>query len=203
MGRLSRIAVIALAGLLVAGCAAFQEYVDIARSHTLSKQYQASLDEWTRERTVYSEFSTLAKMVATLKGPEFMEAWQAEYGRVYLVDQSPEAELPLSAAETSPEVAEFFLYVYVPERESIDLSEPDSAWRVVLFDAKGNRYEPREIRELRDPGPLVTEFYPYANPYYGKIYLVKFDGAALGKDPTELPVTLVVTGVIARAELTW
>ena len=187
---------------LFGACGTLNEYVEMARAHTLSKQYLGALDEWTRERTVYSEFSTRAKMVATLKSPEFMKEWLMEYGRIYLVE-STTTEAAHPALTAAADTAEFLLYVYVPERESIDLAKPDSIWKPVLFDAGGNRYEPLEIRELRDASPMITEFYPYANPYYGKIYLLKFDGAALGINPTELPVTLVVTSVIARVELVW
>ncbi len=192
------IAFIGLAG----GCAQLHDYVEMARPRTLSIEYREALDGWTRERTVYSEFSTRAKIVATFKSPEFMEAWLAEYRRVYLVE-SDEKGKTHPALESAKDMAEFLLYVYVPDREAIDLDKPDSAWNVILVDAKGDRYQPLEIRELRDVGPMITEFYPYANPYYGKIYLLKFDGAALGGEPTKLPVKLVVTGVVAQVELTW
>ncbi|MCK9230981.1 MAG: hypothetical protein M0P18_09915 [Syntrophales bacterium] len=188
--------------LVLAGCAVVGDYVDIARPRDFSPEYRAALQEWTRDTTVYSEFSTRAKMAATFRSRTFVDAYLAEYARLYRQD---EQDLPAvrPAAEHAGDTAEFLLYAYVPDREAIDLDQPESVWRVFLVTPGGDRLNPRDIQELRDAGPGITEFYPYVNPAYGKIYLLTFDAAPLREGGTELPVTLVVTGVIARVELQW
>lgn len=187
--------------LSLAGCTTVREYADIARSRDLSPEYRSALAEWTREQTVYSEFATRAKMVATFRSREFMEAYRAEYARVF---QPGDEELPTTrAGESAGDLVEFLLYVYVPDRDAIDLDRRDSAWRAFMFTSGGELLEPVEIRELRNVGPRITEFYPYVNPAYGKIYLLKFDAPPGQTGVTELPVRLVVTGVIARIELLW
>lgn len=188
--------------LVLAGCTTVREYADIARSRDLSPDYRATLEEWTREQTVYSEFATRAKMAATFRSREFLDAYLAEYKRLYQPDE-PDLSATRRAMESDGAPAEFLLYVYVPDRDAIDLDRHDSAWKAFLLTPGDERFEPIEIRELRDAGPRITEFYPYVNPAYGKIYLLKFDAALTGTGGTELPVRLVVTGVIARVELVW
>lgn len=185
--------------LVLAGCTVVREYADIARTRDLAPQYRAALEEWTREQTVYSEFATRAKMAATFRSREFVDAYLEEYARLYQPDEENLAATR-RAMESAGDPAEFLLYVYVPDRDAIDLDRRDSAWKAFMFTSGGERLEPLEIRELRNAGPRITEFYPYVNPAYGKIYLLKFDAAPGG---TELPVRLVVTGVIARVELLW
>ncbi len=197
------IAVLLATVFLLAGCAVVREYAELFRERSLSAEYMNALDEWTRKKTIYSELETRAKVAATYKSREFMRAWTAEHERIYLVD-SDGSGAPAPAVEATAGTTEFLLYVYAPDRDAIDLARSGSAWKVALIDAGGAAYDPLEIRELQDVGPLVTEFYPYVNPSYGKIYLVKFDGEAAGAaGETELPVTLVITSVLARAELVW
>jgi hypothetical protein len=197
------IAALMSAAFFVAGCAVVKEYAELFRERSLSTEYIDALDEWTRKKTIYSELETRAKVAATFKSREFMKVWTAEYERIYLVD-SDGSDVPAPAVEATAETTEFLLYVYASDRDAIDLARSGSAWKAVLIDAGGARYDPLEIRELQDAGPLVTEFYPYVNPSYGKIYLLKFDGEAAGAaEETKLPVTLVITSVIARAELVW
>lgn len=195
--------ILAMAAFLaVAGCATVGDYADIIRPRALSQEYLQALDSWTREQTVYAEFATRARMVATLRGREFVEASLAEYERIYLVDRE-RRDRPHPAMDGLKDFTEILLYVYMPDRAAIDLDRRDSIWRAFLFSADGTRYEPREIREIRDVTPLVTEFYPYVNPAHGKTYRLSFDAEAAGASETVLPMKLVVTSVVARIELLW
>ncbi|MDD5476474.1 MAG: hypothetical protein PHU03_08195, partial [Syntrophales bacterium] len=142
--------------LVITGCATIGEYAEIMRPQRLSREYLRSLDEWTRGKTVYSEFSTRAKMVSTLRGREFVQSYLEEYGRIYSVESGTD-ERKHPAIEAAAYATEFLLYVYVPDRQTIDLDRSDSVWKAFLLSSDGRRFEPLEIRELRDVSPLVTE----------------------------------------------
>jgi len=69
----------------ISGCGQVKEYIQIARNDTISVQYLDILNKYTREKTLYSEFETSIRIVATLKSSEFTDAYLSEYSRLYLL----------------------------------------------------------------------------------------------------------------------
>ena len=210
------------------GCAHVQEYVDMARSDSLSAEYVEVLNTYTQEKTVYSEFETRIRLVATWKSREFRDAYRSEYARLYdlpasagdemrgiLADSSSTERQGSSLTErqgsssterqgSSSELSEFLFYAYVPDRQSNDFSETDSLWKVFCVQGGGQRVEPLEIREI-ETTPLVTKFFPYVKPY-GKFYSVQFPLESPSKREDGLDQTgptLVVTGIPGKVELKW
>jgi hypothetical protein len=202
------------------GCAHVQEYVDMARSDSLSTAYVEALNTYTQEKTVYSEFETRIRVVATWKSREFRDAYRLEYARLYDLPASAGDEMRGILAGTSSterqgsssterqgassELKEFLFYAYVPDRQSNDFSKADSLWKIFCVNGRGQRMAPLEIREI-ETTPLVTKFFPYVKSY-GKFYSVQFplespskrEGAADQTGPT-----LVVTGIPGKVELKW
>jgi len=202
------------------GCAHVQEYVDMARSDSLSAEYVEALNAYTQEKTVYSEFETRIRVVATWKSRQFRDAYRSEYARLYdlpasagdemrgiLADSSSTERQGTSSTErqgTSSELKEFLFYAYVPDRQSNDFSKVDSLWKIFCVNGRGQRMGPLEIREI-ETTPLVTKFFPYVKPY-GKFYSVQFPLESPrirenGLDQTG--PTLVVTGILGKVELKW
>ncbi len=190
-------ALILLCACLLCGCAALGEYVDIVRPVTLSKDYRRALDKWTREKTAYSEFETRVKIVATWKHREFNDAYWTEYARFYDLSAS-ERRARQDAAHS--DATEFLFYAYTPDREANTFAHYGSIWKIFLIDGKGNRHEPREVREIREVSPLMVHFYPYVQPSYGKAYRLAFSPASVAGTGD---ATLVFTSVLARVELVW
>ena len=57
-----------------------------------------------------------------------------------------------------------------------------------------------EVRRIDPVTPVVTEFFPYGNPYYGIFYRLHFSQQdKIGR--IDGPVRLVFNSVIGRAEL--
>ena len=186
------------------GCAHVQEYVDMARSDSLSTAYVDALNTYTQEKTVYSEFETRIRVVATWKSREFTDAYLSEHARLYDLTTSAREEKRDIVSAASSDFREFLFYAYVPDRESNDFAKARSIWKVFSFHEGGQRMEPLEIREI-ETTPLVTKFFPYVKPY-GKFYSVKFPpGSPLKRKDAadQTGPTLVVTGILGKAELKW
>jgi hypothetical protein len=194
----------------LAGCSYLQGYVDIAKDTGLSGKYLKTLEYWTRTKTVYSQFETQVRLSATLKNRAFNGAYSEEYGRVYALTGDEKKRRELVQADLASGYIEFFVYVYTPEKEINDFDRSNSIWKVFLLDGKGSRIDPFEVRRIDKVTPVMLEFFPYINRYYGVCYTMKFPrlAAAGGQSSEETssleePIKLVFTGVIARLELKW
>jgi len=185
-----------LMGML--GCSQVQEYLEIARDDAVSREYFDTLNRYTRAKTLYSEFETRIRVVATWKNQKFTDAYLAEYARLYLLTGSDRKEREGILSAVSSGFREFLLYAYTPDRESNDLAEADSIWKVFLLAEGGEQTEPIELREI-ESGPLVTKFFPYVKPY-GKCYSIKFPVES--RSDRSGP-TLVFTGVLGKVVLEW
>jgi len=186
------------------GCTYVQEYIEIARGDAVSGKYFDTLNRYTREKTLYSEFETRIRIVATWKSRAFTDAYLSEYARIYLLTSVAREERRNILSGASSDFREFLFYAYVPDRESNDFSKADSIWKIFSTDEGGARVDPVEIRELK-VGPLVTKFFPYVKPY-GKVYSVKFPTVPRsdeGDTIVQNRPTLVFTGVLGKVELKW
>ncbi|MDD5723670.1 MAG: hypothetical protein PHY29_08035 [Syntrophales bacterium] len=186
------------------GCASVQEYVEIARGDAISGEYFDTLNKYTQEKTLYSEFETRIRVVATWKSREFTDAYLSEYAGYYLLTSADRDERRDILSGASSDIREFLFYAYVPDRESNDFSKADSIWKVFSFRKGEKRVDPLEIREI-EAGPLVTKFFPYVKPY-GKFYSVKFPTSPRsgeGGTVAQGGPILVFTGVLGKVDLRW
>ena len=192
-----KLVLVVLCVIMLCGCAAVGEYVDIVRPVALSKDYLNALDTWTRGKTVYSEFETRVKILATWKNRDFNDAYWSEYSKLYdLTTDERQKRQNVSVSD----MTEFLFYAYTPDRDANTFSERGSIWKIYLVDERGNRHEPREVRQIDAVTPLIMKFYPYVKPAYGKAYILKFAPDLMTGKADE---ALVFTSVLARVELTW
>jgi hypothetical protein len=198
-------AFLVMAILLFSGCgkSAIEGYIDIAKEKGgVSKEYLKALHEWTRDQTVYSQFETKVRIAVTYRSREFIEAYAREYSRIYLLTQPEEKKREEALAGLAGDAMEFFFYAYVPDKTQNDFAKPNSIWTIFLVDGKGERLYPTEVRQIEKVTPMVEDFYPYGNPYYGSYYTLKFkprDGDV--KTPSD--VKLVFVSVLGRIEFEW
>jgi hypothetical protein len=95
---------------------------------------------------------------------------------------------------------DFIFYAYIPEKRSNDFDKQGSIWTIFLVDKKGERIDPVEVRRIDPLTPVLTEFFPYINPYYGMAYRLRFPPLAK-TGVAEGSLKLVFTGVIGKVEL--
>jgi hypothetical protein len=179
------------------GCSEIRQYAEIARDGRISEEYLDVLKQWTAEKTVYSEFETRARIVATERSAEFNEAYRKEYDRIHL---SSPGEVQARQALDSGAFLEYFFYAYVPEGKWNDFARGDSVWKVFLVTGKDTAVSPVDLREITRITPAVREFFPYITPH-GKFYSVRFP--ALAADGTPTPRTLVFTSALGEIRLRW
>lgn len=190
--------------LVFSGCSYVQEYREIIRADAVSKGYFNTLNRYTREKTLYAEFETRVRIVATWKSRTFADAYLAEYDRLYLLTDKDREERKGVLSEVSSDFNEFLFYAYTPDRESNDFSRTGSIWKVFSMSQGNAQVEPLEVREI-EATPLVKKLFPYVKPY-GKCYSVKFplilhSGRSDRED--HLKPTLVFAGILGKVELTW
>ena len=104
---------------------------------------------------------------------------------------------------------QILLYVYMPDKESNNLSSPRSLWQLALMTQSGETLAPHEVREIEEITPLTEKLFPYVNKYYGKFYRISFvspatlDNRAVKGGTAKRVIKLVCTGILGRAELEW
>ena len=181
-----------------AGCSHTRDYLSIAREKGISEEYLTVLGQWTRSQIVYSQFETMAHIRATYRSPEFNQAYQREFGKIYhLRPGETRQEIP---EVTGADFTEFFCYAYTPEKASNDFERRGSIWTIFVVKAGGERVYPVEVSKIDPITPVVNAFFPYVNPYYGISYRLRFPplsnrGEAAG------PFRLMFASVIGEVAL--
>jgi hypothetical protein len=184
----------------IAACSHVRGYLDVAKENGMSEAYLQSLQHWTRSQIVYSQFETMARIEATLRSPEFNRAYLQEYYRIYQLGNDERKKREEMQAAAASEFMEFIFYAYIPDKTENDFDRRGSIWSIFLVNGKSERIAPAEVRRIDPVTPLVTQFFPYGNPYYGSFYWLRFsqqEKSRLGGGP----LRLVFTGVIGKVEL--
>jgi hypothetical protein len=192
--------------LALAGCSTFHEYASMARDEGIpSKGYLETLNHWTRDRIVYSEFETKARVAATLRSREFVEAYQKEYAKIYALGAAEANRAAELQVQAGAEFLEFYFYAYVPDRDSNDFAKSSSIWKIYRVDKTGQMEKPVDLREITKVTPVIEQLFPYVNRYHGKFYSLRFPAAnvATTQGGKPEPIRLVFISVLARVELEW
>ncbi len=171
-----------------------------------SKAYLETLNHWTRDRIVYSEFETKARIAATLRSREFVEAYQKEYARIYDPGLHPRQTKPRTCRSRAvPNSSSSISTRTCPTGITMTLRRQTRSGRSIGSDANGQMVKPVDLREITKVTPVIEQLFPYVNRYHGKFYSLRFPaanvGAAQGGKPE--PIRLVFTSVLARVELEW
>ncbi|MBN1662863.1 MAG: hypothetical protein JW943_04605 [Deltaproteobacteria bacterium] len=192
---------------MLTGCSYLQGYIDIAKDKGISTEYRDVLKKWTREKMVHSQFETRVHVSATYKSLDFQQGYQKEYTRIYSVNHQADNENRSQPAAFDPAYKEFFIYAYIPEKESNDFDRQRSIWKISLINEGGQISEPVEIRKVSKVNPIHETFYPYIKKYYGNCYYLKFRNheADIRQEANaqNKPFKLVFSSVLGRVELTW
>jgi hypothetical protein len=200
MKRWDRLVLCAFCLIVIVACSHVQGYLGIAKEKGMSEEYLQVLKQWTRSQILYSQFETKAHIGVTLRSPEFNQAYLQEYARLYQLNaEERKTREELQAAALS-EFTEFIFYAYIPNRVSNDFDRRESIWSIFLINGKGEKIAPAEVKRIDPVTPVVTEFFPYINPYYGMAYRLRFsqeqkDGLGDGA------LKLIFAGVIGKVEL--
>lgn len=191
--------------LFVPNCSMVQKFADSSRRYH-TDDYEASLQEWTREARIHRGLEVELILSATLKSKAFRRAYAHEYAAAYNLDgQERERFIAdhVRAADLGPE---FLLAAFVPQEDWDDFDEARSIWRLRLITATGERIRPDEIRRIKRKDAVLAHFFPYVTPWKSA-YVVRFPADGSAKTPTETGesdrVTLEITSVLGTARIEW
>ena len=205
MNKLKRIGSLILM-LSIVGCSNVGNYLDMAKDKGISKGYLDVLNQWTRKETVYSQFETKVQISATYKSDAFNRAYSGEYARIYYLTDAEKKRREDMQSGFTRDFREIFFYAAMAKKDTNDFEQPNSIWSIFIIDEKGNQIKPLDIRRIDKITPVMEEFYPYINKYYGNCYSLKFPPAVTeGKTGADVasPMKVVFTSVLGKAELSW
>lgn len=192
--------------LALMGCSQVGSYLELSKDKGISTGYLDVLNRWTRKETVYSQFETKVQISATYKSDDFNRAYGAEYARIYYLTDAEKKRREEMQSGFTRDFREIFFYAAMADKETNDFDRPNSIWTVFLIDSSGKRIYPVDIRRIEKITPLIEEFYPYINKYYGNCYSLKFPPPAadgnIGANATR-PMKVVFASVLGKAELSW
>lgn len=121
-------------------------------------------------------------------------AWTPEQKAKDLADQRAEYE----------KYNTVFASVFVPDNKWNNLDDQGANWRVYLINAKGQRVEPVDLRQIKKRTAINAAIYPFWGAW-SRLYLVKFPVKdAKGQAflaPGEKEATLLITGAPGREVL--
>jgi hypothetical protein len=201
-------ALVLLLAAPVAGCASAPIVVSLAEPSPppTSKDYVNELKKWTRHAHLRNDFDQALDVDATLRSPEFREAYAAKYIEVYRIGPETQAHTRGEILSDGADSYEFHVETATHEYALNDLTSAKTIWRVTLIDDQGHEVQPAKVLGLKERRALDQEFYPYTN-IFSRGWTLRFprtrlDGSPLvGSDTRAL--TLRFAGPQGSVDLVW
>jgi hypothetical protein len=199
---------VGLLALLLVGCAGAPPRVSLDDPPTspTAKDYVDQLKKWTRHAHLISDFDAALEVYATMRSPEFREAYSEKYLLVYRVEPEHRAKVKGDLLSDGADTYEFHVETATHDYDLNDLVGTKSVWRVTLVDDQAHEVTPSEVSAIRERRRLDVEFYPYAG-IFSRGWRLRFprtrgDGSPLvGGDTKSL--TLRFAGPQGSVELVW
>lgn len=183
--------------LALLGCSARQPVGGVYPAQP-ARPWPRVYGDWTRDLKLYDGFETALLMQATLWDAPLRQAWSAElaWRRALDVKAALVADLGSQAEAGAGHEVVFSAQRMEGVSREFGLSDADP-WRVAL-DVNGRPCTPESIARVSDPSPADAARWLQANAW-SDLWVARFqtDCGASGE------VTLKVTGVHGRGELSW
>jgi len=173
--------------LTLAACAPPQRPSLRVTGTVSAKDYERTLDDWSRNDSVYALFEHKMRVTATFITPPLRRAFQARFPEIYGYGGSVTRKELVDLSQKAEETLNFFVAVYTPEDKWNDLHKSDSIWHVTLqrvpsVDAPDEAETPRidalAIERVKIDENLRT-VYPFLTSF-DQAYIVRFP--AMTKD---------------------
>jgi hypothetical protein len=198
----------AVAALLLFGCAGAPVKVSLGEPSPppTAKDYVDQLKRWSRHAHLRSDFDQALDVDATLRSPEFREAYAAKYIELYRIGDENKARIRGEILSDGADTYEFHVETATHDYGLNDLTSAKTIWRVSLIDDQGHEVTPKQVVGLRERRALDAEFYPYTG-VFSRGWTLRFprargDGTPLvGADTKAL--TLRFAGPQGSVDLVW
>ena len=199
---------VAAAALMLAGCAGTPTRVSLGEPAAAPKadDYVGELKKWTRHAQIRSDFDEALDVNATLRSPEFREAYAAKYIEIYRIPAESQARVRGELIADGADTYELHVETSTHDYNLNDLTSAKSVWRVSLLDDEQHEVTPLSVTSIKSRRQLDLTFYPYAD-IFSRGWTIRFpraraDGTPLvGADTKSL--TLRFAGPQGSADLVW
>ena len=197
-----------VAACLVLGCASAPVVVSLGEPSKLatSKDYVSQVKRWTRHAHLRSDFDEALDVDATLRSPEFRDAYAAKYIELYRIGAENQAHTRGEIMADGADTYEFHVETATHDYALNDLTSAKTVWRLTLVDDEGHEVQPTRVTPVKERRKLDEEFYPYVS-IFSRGWTVRFprtraDGTPLvGSDTKAL--TLRFAGPQGSVDLVW
>jgi hypothetical protein len=202
---------LALAILTLSACAPGPISVRPPSVPPTARDYAGVYERWTRVGRVLSfkDMDTSLLVAATLRGPEFQQAYAARYVAIYRLEGTPDKDRFLADQRSITDAGVAFIVRTAGHNwKWADLASQKSYWRMALVDQAGGEVAPIRIEPVpvsREPieGELLGG--PLTGPL-ARFYHVTFPAQREGGQPLLRPghhLTLRLSGPQGRTDLSW
>jgi hypothetical protein len=161
---------------------------------------------WTRHTPfIKYDIGSVFEGWATLKGPEFRQAYVAKYASVYGLAQNEQEALLKAQTQVEQSGYEIHLIAQSTYDKWIDFDKRTSPWRISLVDGTGAEISPTSVRAENYPDIYESVFFPDRTPF-SRSFTIKFlkpepSEGFIG--PTSGRLILRIASPIARIEFVW
>ena len=198
----------AVVAVLVAGCASTPVVVSLGEPSPppTSKDYVNQLKKWTRHAHLRNDFDQALDVDATLRSPEFREAFAAKYIEIYRIGSENQAHTRGEILSDGADSYEFHIETATHDYALNDLTSAKTVWRLTLVDDEGHEVQPTRVVGQKERRTLDEQFYPYVN-IFSRGWTVRFprtriDGSPLVGGETKA-LTLRFAGPQGSVDLVW
>ncbi|HXU70897.1 MAG TPA: hypothetical protein VN947_16295 [Polyangia bacterium] len=197
-----------VAACLIAGCASAPVVVSLGepQRQATPKDYVNQLKRWTRHAHLRSDFDEALDVDATLRSPEFRDAYAAKYIELYRIGPENQPHTRGELMADGADTYEFHVETSTHDYALNDLTSAKTVWRLTLVDDDGHEVQPSRVVAGKERRALDEQFYPYVN-IFSRGWTVRFprtrlDGSPLvGSDTKAL--TLRFAGPQGSVDLVW
>lgn len=160
---------------------------------------------WTRHAQLVQDIGLVFEGWATLKGPEFRQAYVVKYASVYGLSLSEQEALLKAQSQVEQTGYEIHLVAQSTYDKWIDLDKRTSPWRISLIDGTGAEISPISIRAEKFPDIYESVFFP-DRTLFSRSYTLKFSkpetaGGFMG--PSTGRLILRIASPVGKIELVW
>jgi len=195
-------------GLVFAACTPPPVSLSEGPREYVAQDYLRVLHNWTRSTQLLSveQFDNVLTVTGTYESWDFRWAYAIRYADDYrlTVDQR-RALLERSLADSRLE-HQFYIALAAQKHKWGALDTASPAWVIRLIDDTGGETVPKEITEIKRPGPIEQTYFPYTNPWR-RAYRISFPSIRADGTPSVSPkatrMGLRFAGAQGNDELLW
>ncbi len=197
-----------VAACLIVGCASAPIVVSLGdppRPATY-KDYVDQVKRWTRHGHLRSDFDETLDVDATLRSPEFRDAFAAKYIELYRIGPENQGHTHGELMSDGADSYEFHIETQTHDYALNDLTSAKTVWRLTLVDDQGHEVQPTRVVNVKERRTLDEQFYPYVSTF-SRGWTVRFprarqDGTPLVGGDTKA-LTLRFAGPQGSVDLVW